>query len=210
LLLSSLGSLLPVPLLSSDTEEQRSLLDVAGRGFKARLDEIDDRVRRNADVLAQIVDDSRSFLGEEKQENSPSLGTERSQPDDAKEEGALAAKSDQTATDKPSEKFPDSNSGADKKIAKKSGRTSHPRIPDHDLDKVRSTIKQYVRDWSVEGLSEREAAYDPILDALESSFKHISSAQRSQLRVLVPGAGLGRLAFEIAWLGFSCQGNEFR
>ena len=30
----------------------------------------------------------------------------------------------------------------------------------------------------------------------------------SGLRVLVPGAGLGRLAFEIALQGFSCQGNE--
>jgi carnosine N-methyltransferase len=29
------------------------------------------------------------------------------------------------------------------------------------------------------------------------------------LAVLVPGAGLGRLAFEIAKSGFSCQGNEF-
>jgi carnosine N-methyltransferase len=75
---------------------------------------------------------------------------------------------------------------------------------------VRSTVKQFVRDWSQEGLSEREAAYDPILGALEHAFKHVSSAQRTQLRVLVPGAGLGRLAFEIAWLGFSCQGNEFR
>ncbi|RUS32778.1 hypothetical protein BC938DRAFT_474346, partial [Jimgerdemannia flammicorona] len=27
--------------------------------------------------------------------------------------------------------------------------------------------------------------------------------------VLVPGAGLGRLAFDIAKEGFSCQGNEF-
>ena len=28
-------------------------------------------------------------------------------------------------------------------------------------------------------------------------------------KVLVPGAGLGRLAFEIADMGFECQGNEF-
>jgi hypothetical protein len=27
--------------------------------------------------------------------------------------------------------------------------------------------------------------------------------------VLVPGAGLGRLAFEVAWQGYSCQGNEY-
>ena len=31
----------------------------------------------------------------------------------------------------------------------------------------------------------------------------------SGIRVLVPGAGLGRLAFDIAQQGFCCQGNEF-
>jgi len=29
------------------------------------------------------------------------------------------------------------------------------------------------------------------------------------IRILVPGAGLGRLAFEIARRGYTCQGNEF-
>lgn len=28
-------------------------------------------------------------------------------------------------------------------------------------------------------------------------------------KILVPGAGLGRLAFEIARRGYTCQGNEF-
>ena len=32
---------------------------------------------------------------------------------------------------------------------------------------------------------------------------------REQVKVLVPGAGLGRLAFEIAREGFECQGSEF-
>jgi len=31
----------------------------------------------------------------------------------------------------------------------------------------------------------------------------------SKVSVLVPGAGLGRLAYEIARLGYICQGNEF-
>ena len=31
----------------------------------------------------------------------------------------------------------------------------------------------------------------------------------SKLSVLVPGAGLGRLAWEIARLGYMCQGNEW-
>jgi carnosine N-methyltransferase len=30
-----------------------------------------------------------------------------------------------------------------------------------------------------------------------------------EVQILVPGAGLGRLAFEIAKRGYSCQGNEF-
>ena len=34
-------------------------------------------------------------------------------------------------------------------------------------------------------------------------------SKTEDVRVLVPGAGLGRLAFEIARLGYSCQGNEF-
>lgn len=31
----------------------------------------------------------------------------------------------------------------------------------------------------------------------------------SEVNVLVPGAGLGRLAWEIARLGYACQGNEW-
>lgn len=31
----------------------------------------------------------------------------------------------------------------------------------------------------------------------------------SEVKVLVPGAGLGRLAFELARRGYYCEGNEF-
>ena len=223
MLLSSLGAPLPGPLLRSEGQEEGedASLAVAGRGFKARLDEVDDRIRRNADVLAQIVDDSRGFLGEEDSESSGEGKL-------AQEQGTETSKS--TAAVAAAEKEKTSEGGqveageAAATVARPDdGRTSSPpslssvrerphrqRIQDHDLDKVRSTIKQFVRDWSQEGTLEREAAYDPILEALENAFKHVSSAHRNQLRVLVPGAGLGRLAFEIAWLGFSCQGNEFR
>ena len=34
-------------------------------------------------------------------------------------------------------------------------------------------------------------------------------SERSSVKVLVPGSGLGRLAYDIAHLGFCCQGNEF-
>lgn len=78
-----------------------------------------------------------------------------------------------------------------------------------DVERVQSTIKQFVRDWSSEGEAEREMCYTPILDEIEEHFGEYNSAQRDKIQILVPGAGLGRLAYEIASRGYTCQGNEF-
>ncbi|PCH37437.1 N2227-domain-containing protein [Wolfiporia cocos MD-104 SS10] len=83
------------------------------------------------------------------------------------------------------------------------------RPTDFDMDKLRSTLKQFVRDWSEEGKSERELSYGPMRDALLQHFADIPPEERGNFRVLVPGAGLGRLAWDVAKLGFACQGNEF-
>ena len=40
-----------------------------------------------------------------------------------------------------------------------------------DVEKVHSTIKAIVRDWSGEGSSERQMSYDPILQRLETIFQ---------------------------------------
>lgn len=77
-----------------------------------------------------------------------------------------------------------------------------------DMDKVRSTIRQLYRDWSAEGAAERAANFDPILSALDEAFAHVPLAKRGHLAVLVPGAGLGRLAFEICRAGYRVEGNE--
>jgi len=87
--------------------------------------------------------------------------------------------------------------------------TRRHRPADFDMDKVRSTLKQLVRDWSEEGKEEREASYQPIQEALLEHFSDIPIEERHNFRVLVPGTGLGRLAYDVAKLGFSCQGNEF-
>ncbi|KAI8365391.1 N2227-like protein-domain-containing protein [Radiomyces spectabilis] len=84
-----------------------------------------------------------------------------------------------------------------------------PPVSPMDMDKVRSTLKQFVRDWAKEGQGERDVTYGPVIEELESLFKDVSVENRGAIRVLVPGAGLGRLAFDIARKGFSCQGNEF-
>jgi len=76
-----------------------------------------------------------------------------------------------------------------------------------NLDKVRSTLHQCVRDWSDLGLPERRMCYEPILRSLCEFFP--TESERSKIKVLNPGCGLGRLTWEIAKLGFVSQGNEF-
>lgn len=79
---------------------------------------------------------------------------------------------------------------------------------DPDNDKVIVTLKQIVRDWTDLGQSERDESYKPILDELVSHF-NLNSLEKNQYRVLVPGAGLARLVYEISLRGFYCEGNEF-
>ncbi|CAO0797333.1 unnamed protein product [Mucor circinelloides] len=83
----------------------------------------------------------------------------------------------------------------------------NPPVSPMDMDKVRSTLKQFVRDWAKEGECERKVTYDPIIQELNEIYKDLPMHDRGAVRVLVPGAGLGRLAFDIAKAGFSCQGN---
>eukprot|EP01006_Ploeotia_vitrea_P052898 TRINITY_DN67737_c10_g1_i1.p1 TRINITY_DN67737_c10_g1~~TRINITY_DN67737_c10_g1_i1.p1 ORF type:complete len:542 (+),score=14.47 TRINITY_DN67737_c10_g1_i1:69-1694(+) len=76
-----------------------------------------------------------------------------------------------------------------------------------DMDKVLTTLRQFVRDWSAEGQPERDQCYGLLLNKLESIFPDIES--RSDIKVLIPGSGLSRLAYEIFSRGFYSQGNEF-
>lgn len=81
------------------------------------------------------------------------------------------------------------------------------RVKAIDLDKVKSTLRQCIRDWSEVGRSEREMCYKPILDTLAKTYP--DEAKRRTIKVLNPGCGLGRLTWEIANMGFQSQGNEF-
>ena len=89
-----------------------------------------------------------------------------------------------------------------------------PRMPEmwegvarnSDVDKARSTIRQFYRDWSAKGTAEREASYGRIRRTLEKERK--SRPQEGPLKVLVPGAGLGRLVFELCADGHESEGNE--
>ncbi|GAA6001344.1 hypothetical protein JCM10207_006617 [Rhodosporidiobolus poonsookiae] len=84
-----------------------------------------------------------------------------------------------------------------------------PAPTEADHERLRSTLRQCVRDWSEAGKHERDSTYTPVLEALEVAFQEKTPEERAQMNVLVPGAGLGRLAWEIVRSGFSCQANEF-
>ncbi|KAK0544998.1 hypothetical protein OC846_003996 [Tilletia horrida] len=180
-LLEEIGPVLPPPALerSSTAIAHGNSSDpspiVTGRGVRARLDEIDDRIRRNADLLGKIVGDSRRFM--------ESAGQYMSAESSAAEGSSVFQ-------------------NFESKRQELEQRHQHQ-------EKVRSTLKQLVRDWSKEGKEERSAAYGPIIQALEARFGHLPLSQRSSIHILVPGAGLGRLAWEFAHSGYSSQGNEF-
>ena len=93
--------------------------------------------------------------------------------------------------------------------------------------KVCSTLHQFVRDWSTEGESERAQCYGPLLSELQARFPLAPADRwgprgafarctvltmcvfgwggvhlcRKGVKVLVPGAGLGRLVFDVVRLG---------
>lgn len=75
-----------------------------------------------------------------------------------------------------------------------------------DLGKARTTINQLYRDWSAEGYAERHACNGPVLDDIETIFGHVPD--RIRVRILVPGAGLGRLVFDLCRQGYTVEGNE--
>ena len=81
-----------------------------------------------------------------------------------------------------------------------------------DMEKARSCIHQFYREWSAEGVVEREKCFDPIVRALNTEFETRSRTSpgldRSEISVLTPGAGLGRLVFDICRAGFVVEGNE--
>ncbi|KAK9457343.1 N2227-like protein-domain-containing protein [Dipodascopsis uninucleata] len=71
--------------------------------------------------------------------------------------------------------------------------------------RVIELLKHFLRDWSEQGSVERTVTFSPILDRLKSEFGDSVIGKK----VLVPGAGVGRLAYDISELGFSTTANEF-
>lgn len=102
--------------------------------------------------------------------------------------------------------------------------------PPHHVGKTRKALHQVAREWSAEGKPERDASFGRILRALAehlpakpggeagkggaASAGHAAAADSgpdrgSRPRVLVPGAGMGRLVLDVAAAGYCSVGCEF-
>ncbi|KAF7304952.1 N2227 domain-containing protein [Mycena kentingensis (nom. inval.)] len=161
-------------------------------GYREKLDAVDDAIAKNSDFLGLVVADPEIFGPD----GEPTEGEEQptSEHSHAHSHGHDHGHAYEHG-------HSHSHGGQSKR-----GRY---KPTDFDMDKLRSTLKQLVRDWSAEGKAERDACYTPMTDALVAHFADVPEAERRNRRVLVPGAGLGRLAYEVARLGFASQGNEF-
>ncbi|SPO01496.1 related to putative trehalase [Cephalotrichum gorgonifer] len=74
---------------------------------------------------------------------------------------------------------------------------------------VSQALKHVVRDWSAEGLGERKDAFPCLLETLDGLFPDREGA-KGLAKILLPGAGLGRLGHELSGLGgFEITSNEW-
>lgn len=77
---------------------------------------------------------------------------------------------------------------------------------------VRRGFALLATDWSAVGAAERARIYAPMVAAVDEAFEEARRAaralQRDAFRVLVPAAGAGRLAWELAHKGFTVEGCE--
>jgi carnosine N-methyltransferase len=69
---------------------------------------------------------------------------------------------------------------------------------------IRSSVRQLWRDWSKEGEEERNSCHIPVLTDLKTYL----NKPNSEIRILIPGAGLCRLPFNLAALGYEVEANE--
>ncbi|RVX74400.1 hypothetical protein B0A52_01526 [Exophiala mesophila] len=80
-----------------------------------------------------------------------------------------------------------------------------------DIAKAYSTIRQFYRDWSTEGF---KSEVEPLLSIILSDLEAYLASQEPRKgnsagpSILLPGAGLGRILFELCMKGYCTTGNE--
>lgn len=81
---------------------------------------------------------------------------------------------------------------------------------EHTYDSATQIVAHLVRDWTSLGAQIRHSLYSWCISQLDRQSRSTGTfGMKRQWRVLVPGAGLGRLAFDIASNGYIVEANEF-
>lgn len=75
------------------------------------------------------------------------------------------------------------------------------------VSKINTTLRQCMRDWSDEGERERSSSYAAVISELER-LRPVKPEANEPQKVIVPGAGAGRLAYEIVSRGYGCAGTQ--
>ena len=89
------------------------------------------------------------------------------------------------------------------------------RVMPGDIEKMRSILRSFVREWSSQGEVERNQAFTPIINEVEDYFQRelgrspYDPETGERISVLFPGCGLGRLVYEMAKRQYRAIGNEF-
>ena len=76
------------------------------------------------------------------------------------------------------------------------------------LKELDDTVTSVVREWSAVGAPSRASCFDPLVASLDKHLDGVGASNVFAQRVLVPGAGLGRLGVAAAARGFAVEVNE--
>ncbi|KAJ2916234.1 hypothetical protein MD484_g4197, partial [Candolleomyces efflorescens] len=163
------------------SREDQDVLDKLG--YKKKLDEVDTAILANADFLAKIVENPEIFGHdiEEEDDSSPSID-----PRQAPAHESHHSHSHDHGSDHSHDHGHSHSSGHghhhshDQHHGSGRGHRRKKHKPtEFDMDKLRSTLKQFVRDWSEEGAQEREMCYQPLIDALVEFYPNAQSPEDS-------------------------------
>ena len=138
--------------------DDQKLLDELG--WKKRLQEIDEAIMVNAKFIKQIVADTQIFLDADL---------------DHSHEDEDVGPSHSHSVNEHSHRHGNPNT-----------REKGPRPTDFDMDKLRSTLKQFVRDWADEGKAERDLCYEPMKEALLKHFETVPELERCASSLFLP------------------------
>mmetsp|Transcript_81992 Transcript_81992/g.213518 ORF Transcript_81992/g.213518 Transcript_81992/m.213518 type:complete len:361 (-) Transcript_81992:8-1090(-) len=94
------------------------------------------------------------------------------------------------------------------------GGGKHPTEMPGGSNPIQALLQTFVREWSAEGDGERGECHALLLDAVEDHLKaqkeEAAASGKAAPKVLVPGCGMARIAFDVQSRGYDCSACESR